>query len=122
GFGGVGAAIWLGLAIGGCSFEPQQGEGPGHRQQSLALSAEQELQIGREAYQQILSKARVVRSGPEVEKVRTVGRRIAAVVAIEPLMREINLHVQPGQFEWEYSVLDRNQVNAFCLPGGKICV
>ena len=57
-----------------CSIEPQ-GEGPGHRQQSLALSPEQELQIGREAYREILSKARVVRSGPEVEQVRSVGRR-----------------------------------------------
>ena len=37
-------------------------------------------------------------------------------------MREINLHVAPDQFEWEYSVLQADQVNAFCLPGGKICV
>jgi metalloendopeptidase OMA1, mitochondrial len=105
----------------GCSVEPQ-GEGPGHRQQTLALSPEQELEIGRETYKQILGKARVVRSGAEVDRVRAVGQRIAAVVAIEPLMREINLNVRPGQFEWEYSVLDRDQVNAFCLPGGKICV
>ena len=37
-------------------------------------------------------------------------------------MCEINLHVSDYQFEWEYSVLDDNQINAFCLPGGKICV
>jgi metalloendopeptidase OMA1, mitochondrial len=117
----AGAILFVVFVAASCSVEPQ-GEGPGHRQQSLALIPEQELQIGREAYQQILSKARVVRSGPEVEQVRGVGRRIAAVVAIEPLMREINLHVQPNQFEWEYSVLDRDQINAFCLPGGKICV
>jgi predicted Zn-dependent protease len=80
------------------------------------------LQIGREAYQQILSRSHVVRSGSEVEQVRSVGKRIAAVVSIEPLMREINLHVRPDQFEWDYTVLDRNEINAFCLPGGKICV
>jgi predicted Zn-dependent protease len=118
----AGAALLLAL-IGapGCSVEPQ-GEGPGHRQQTLALSPEQELEIGRETYKQILSKARVVRSGADVDRVRAVGKRIATVVAIEPLMREINLHVRPNDFEWEYSVLDRDQVNAFCLPGGKICV
>ena len=115
------AILFISLVAAGCSVEPQ-GEGPGHRRQALALSPEQELQIGRETYQQILSKARVVRSGPQVEQVHAVGQRIAAGVAIEPLMREINLHVQPGQFEWEYSVLDREQINAFCLPGGKICV
>lgn len=115
------AALVLLVTASGCSYQPQ-GEGPGHRQQQLALSPQQELQIGREAYKQVLSRSRVVRSGPEVDRVRTVGKRIAAVVAIEPLMREINLHVRSDQFEWEYSVLDRDEVNAFCLPGGKICV
>jgi predicted Zn-dependent protease len=107
--------------VASCSNQPQ-GEGPGHRAQSLSLSPQQELEIGRQAYREILSKAQVVRSGPEVERVQSVGERIAAVVAIEPLMREINLHVSADQFEWEYSVLQGDQINAFCLPGGKICV
>ncbi len=107
--------------VSACYVEPQ-GEGPGHRQQPLALDPQQELEIGRQAYRQILAKSRVVRSGPQVEMVQRVGERIAKVVAIEPLMREINLHVAPDQFEWEYSVLQSDQVNAFCLPGGKICV
>jgi predicted Zn-dependent protease len=115
-------AVLLALvAVTGCNVQPK-GEGPGHRQQQLALRSELELQIGREAFQQILRKSRVIRSGPEVDRVRTVGKRIAAVVSIERLMREINLHVRPDQFEWEYSVLDRDEINAFCLPGGKICV
>jgi predicted Zn-dependent protease len=106
-----------------CSVDQQgEGEGPGHRQQALALTPQQELEIGRQAYRQILSKSKVVRSGAQVDMVRRVGERIAAVVAIKPLMREINLHVSPDQFEWEYSVLESDQVNAFCLPGGKICV
>ena len=37
-------------------------------------------------------------------------------------MREINLHVTDYQFEWEYTVIQSDQINAFCLPGGKICV
>ena len=109
-------------AVSGCSNQPQSGEGPGHREQSLALSPQQELEIGREAYGEIQRKARVVRSGPEIERVRNVGERIAAIVEVEPLMREINLHLSAGQFEWEYSVLEADQINAFCLPGGKICV
>lgn len=108
-------------ATSGCGPAPE-GEGPGHRRQSLALTPRQELELGQEAYREILSKSRVVPSGPEVDQVRRVGRRIASVVSIEPLMREINLHVSDYQFEWEYSVLDDPQINAFCLPGGKICV
>ncbi len=110
------AVLWLAGCSGG------QGEGPGHRQQTLALSAEQEVELGREAYKQILGQSEVVRSGPEVDRVVRVGRRIAKAVEIEPLMREINLHVDNARFEWEYSVLRSDQVNAFCLPGGKICV
>ena len=67
-----------------CSVEPE-GEGLGHRQQTLALDPQQELEIGRQAYRQILGKSRVVHSGPQVDAVRRVGQRIAKVVAIEPL-------------------------------------
>jgi len=47
--------------------------------------------------------------------------------ANDPLRREINLHLknprgEDWQFEWEYAVLQNNEVNAFCLPGGKIAV
>ena len=41
---------------------------------------------------------------------------------IEPLQREINLHVADYPFEWEYCVIESPQINAFCLPGGKIGV
>lgn len=109
------------VALAGCG-DQQQGEGPGHREQPLAISPQQELEIGRAAFKEILAKSQVVRSGPQVDRVRKVGERIAAVVAIEPLMREINLHFAANEFEWEYSVLRNDQINAFCLPGGKICV
>ncbi len=108
------------LACGGCA--PPNQEGPGHRAQTLALTPEQELSLGRQAYQEILGKSEVVKSGPEVERVRQVGERIVRATQIEPLQREINLHLQGYQFEWEYNVLRSQQINAFCLPGGKVAV
>jgi hypothetical protein len=38
------------------------GEGPGHRPQVIALSPDEELELGREAYREILSRAEVVPS------------------------------------------------------------
>ena len=98
-------------------------EGPGHRQQELALSPEEELKLGQKAYREVLAEGHPLpKSSPEVARVRKVGERIAKTVEIEPLMREINLHVKEYRFEWEFTVLENDAVNAFCLPGGKVAV
>jgi len=115
--------VALVLPLAGCDAEPQ-GEGPGHRQQKLApLSPEQELELGRKAYRQILGESKVLPQGsPQVRRATKVGERIAGTVKIEPLMREINLNVNDYRFGWEFNVLEDRHVNAFCLPGGKVAV
>jgi predicted Zn-dependent protease len=106
----------------GCGAVPGPGQGPGHRSQALALTPSQELNLGEQAYQEVLRKYRKAPEGPAVEKVRAVGRAIAGASEIEPLQREINLRVKGYTFHWEFTVLEDNQVNAFCLPGGKVAV
>jgi predicted Zn-dependent protease len=86
------------------------------------LTPEQEIKLGEKAYREILSKSTVVSSGPEVERVRRVGEKIAQAAEIEPLQREINLRVRGFKFQWEFNVLQDKQINAFCLPGGKVAV
>ncbi len=99
------------------------GEGPGHRAQALGLTPEQEYSLGEQAYKEILSKAQVLpQNSPEVRRVRRVGEKIAKAAAIKPLQKEINLHLQGYRFDWEFNVLRDKQVNAFCLPGGKVGV
>jgi metalloendopeptidase OMA1, mitochondrial len=111
--------VMLLLLCGAC--EPE-GQGPGHRQQPLAISSDQELQVGRQAYEQIMRHASVVSAGGEVDVVARVGKRLARVVENDALMREINLHVSDRHFDWEYNVIAEDQINAFCLPGGEIFV
>jgi predicted Zn-dependent protease len=86
------------------------------------LTPEQELALGERAYREILSKFVVAKSGPDVERVRRVGKKIAQAAEIEPLQREINLRVRGFKFQWEFNVLRDKQINAFCLPGGKVAV
>lgn len=107
--------------IAGCEAEPA-GQGPGRREQVLGLTPDQEIEIGRYAFQEITRQAESVESGPQIDQVRRVSNRIAKAVTIEPLQREINLQVSDTDFEWEYAVLKDDQLNAFCLPGGKIIV
>jgi predicted Zn-dependent protease len=89
----------------------------------LALTPQQELELGRRAYKEVLGESHPLpKDSPQVERVKRVGERIAKTVKIEPLMREINLHVEDYKFEWEFNVLEDRHVNAFCLPGGKVAV
>ncbi|MEO5720822.1 MAG: M48 family metallopeptidase [Chthoniobacterales bacterium] len=81
------------------------------RASHVGMSREQESALGFQTYRQVLSQARTVDSGPEVEMVRRVAKRLAAATG------------ESGTgFEWAVSVIRDDQVNAFCLPGGKIVV
>jgi predicted Zn-dependent protease len=77
----------------------------------VGLSAQQEQALGLQSYQEVLSQSEVVSSGPDHDLVVRVARRLA-----------------PGtgeaaqDFQWEVSLVRSSQVNAFCLPGGKIVV
>lgn len=79
------------------------------RKQLVDLSREQEATLGIQSYRQILRQERVVAGGEMVEQVRTIGKRLAAVAE------------DPG-FQWEFNVIQSSQVNAFCVPGGKVAV
>ena len=116
-----------GLAVAGCNPPPTgqgRGAGPGGRAQELALTPEQEIALGERAYREILDKYRskVVSSGSDVDRVRRVGKKIERAAEIEPLQREINLRMRGVKFQWEFNVLHDRQINAFCLPGGKVVV
>jgi predicted Zn-dependent protease len=83
------------------------------------------LEVGKKAYREILRKYRgriLPADRPEVQRARQVTARVVRAAGIEPLQREINLRLRGYRFEWEVNVLEDEQVNAFCLPGGKIGV
>jgi predicted Zn-dependent protease len=82
----------------------------------------QEIALGEQAYREVLRKAQVVHTGPAVTRMREIGDRIARASEIEPLRREINLRTQGYAFVWEFNLIKSDQINAFCLPGGKVAV
>jgi len=76
-----------------------------------ALSSGEEAALGLQSYREVLSTSDVVPSGPEVDLVnRVAGRLIPATGTVA------------NDFQWQVSVVRSSQVNAFCLPGGKIVV
>ncbi len=87
-----------------CSHTPYTG-----RKQLILLSPSQEIQMGLQAKRQILSHQKISHDPRLNAMVRRVGSRIAQAAN------------QPN-YKWEFYVIDSPQVNAFCLPGGKIFV
>jgi metalloendopeptidase OMA1, mitochondrial len=81
------------------------------RTQRVALSTQQEEALGLQAYQEVLSSSEVIQSGAEADVVRRVAQRIANATG-----------GAARDFNWQVSLVDSPQVNAFCLPGGKIVV
>ena len=80
-----------------------------HRKQLVLFSPQQELQMGYQAAREILSKEPISRDPNLNAAVQRVGRRIAQAAA------------QPN-YQWQFFVIDKDVLNAFCLPGGKVFV
>jgi metalloendopeptidase OMA1, mitochondrial len=77
---------------------------------ALSLTtAEQENKMGEDAYKEILKKEKLCTDKALIEFVENVARRITAAAPDKG-------------FKYEVSVLESKTLNAFCLPGGKICV
>lgn len=83
------------------------------RQQFRTMDVEQEVQLGLQSYQQILSENQgaLITSGTIYDTVQDIGVRIARAAAPE----------DPG-FDWAFNVIDSEQANAFALPGGYTAV
>ncbi len=81
------------------------------RTQKVAMSEEDQAKLGADAYREMLGpyENAIVESGPEADMVQRVGDRIAAVAD------------DPG-FEWEFTLVNSPEKNAWCLPGGKVAV
>jgi len=81
------------------------------RKQLRTMKHDAEMQLGLQSYQQILNDSQVKQSGPVVDAVNAIGKRIARAAAPE----------DPG-FEWAFNVIESEQANAFALPGGYTAV
>ena len=80
-----------------------------NRSQFLLISEGQEMQLGLQAAQDVMKKEKESHDELQAERVKRIGRRIA-VAANKP------------EYKWEFHLIDKKDVNAFCLPGGKVFV
>ncbi len=106
--------LYLAGSISGCETNPYT-----DRSQLMVVPESQAMQMGEQAFQQILSDPEVKRSdSPEEQQaVQRVAERIIQAA------KESKYAETAREFNWEVVVIkDDKTANAFALPGGKIAV
>lgn len=91
----------------------------GRRQLSLVSDAEMQQQ-SYAAYDQFLSEHKLSRDAQATAMVKRVGQRIQR--AVEQYMAANNMQQELAGFDWEFNLVQDEQVNAFAMAGGKTVV
>jgi Zn-dependent protease with chaperone function len=114
----IGPAILLALSACQTVQTTQSGVVGVQRQQAMLVSAEQVNQDAQKAYRQVLGEAQKKKTlnadAAVLARVRAIAARLTpATVAFRS--------DAPG-WKWETNVITAKDVNAWCMPGGKIAV
>ncbi|WP_143306970.1 M48 family metallopeptidase [Chitinophaga vietnamensis] len=73
-------------------------------------------------YQSFLSENKVVSqaTSKDADMVKRVGQRISA--AVTRYMNANNMGNEVANYKWEFNLVNSKEVNAWCMPGGKVVV
>ncbi|SES76849.1 Peptidase family M48 [Nitrosospira multiformis] len=108
-------SAWLAM-LSGCATTTTGGAVGANRSQLLLISSEQLEQTAAQGYSQLKTEATqkgaLNTNEKLLQRVRAIARRI------EP-QTGIFRKDAPG-WNWEVNVIDSDELNAFCMPGGKI--
>jgi predicted Zn-dependent protease len=90
----------------------------GRRQLSLVSDSDM-LAMGKQQYGDFLKSNKVVPNNDRrTVMVKTIGKNIQS--AVEKYYRQQNLSL--SGYKWEFNLVDSKEVNAWCMPGGKVVV
>ena len=103
------------LLLSGCGSVPITG-----RRQLQLVSDSEVLSSSLTQYASYMKSATKSTNVTQSAQVTRVGKKIAA--ATEAYLRANGLESEVSNFSWEFNLVKDNQLNAFCMPGGKIVV
>ncbi len=102
-------------ACGACSTVPITG-----RTQFNVIPDQTMLSMSFQQYDQFLEKNKVSTDQEKTAMVKRVGNRIAK--AVEQYFTQNGLASELGNYDWEFNLVEDDQINAWCMPGGKVVV
>ena len=90
------------------------------RKQTLMVSDGEVLSLASEQYQEFMKSAKKSTNATNTAMVQRVGQKLAS--AVNNYLNNNGLSAEVKNFSWEFNLVQDNQVNAWCMPGGKIVV
>ena len=114
------APFLLASIVAGCATTRTTSEGVVgvDRQQTMFVSSAEVNSSAEKAYQETINEARekkiLNREGATVSRVRAIANRLTPVTA--------SFRSDAPGWRWEVNVISSKELNAWCMPGGKIAV
>ena len=108
-------AVLLLVSCGTTSRVPVTG-----RKQTLMVSDGDMLSLSTQQYQQYMKSAKPSTNAASTAMVQRVGQNLAN--AVTTYLQQNGYAAELQNFAWEFNLVQDQQVNAWCMPGGKIVV
>lgn len=90
------------------------------RQQNLMVEDGQVLSLATQQYQEFMQTAKLSTNQTNTAMVKRVGQNLANAVVTYLNANGLGTEVQ--NYQWQFNLVQDNQVNAWCMPGGLIVV
>ena len=90
------------------------------RQQSLMVSDGDVLSLSTQQYQEFMKTAKLSTNAANTNMVKRVGQNLATAVTNYLNANGMSADVQ--NFKWTFNLVQNKEANAWCMPGGLICV
>ena len=90
------------------------------RKQRLVVSDQEVMSLSNQEYQNYMKSAKLSTNATNTAMVKRCGQRLAT--AVETYLRNNGYANEVQNFQWEFNLVASNEINAFCMPGGKIVV
>jgi len=107
--------IAFAFLLAGCSSVPVTG-----RKQLSLVSNQEVLTLSLQQYDEFIKGAPISTDKANTALVQKVGRNIAN--AVETYLKNNGYADEVSSYSWEFNLVKSTDVNAFCMPGGKIVV
>ena len=111
----IGALALLAAACGTTNTVPITG-----RKTHLLVDDAQILGLSSQQYQEYMKGATLSTNQNNTAIVKRVGQRLAT--AVETYLANNGYAQELQNFQWEFNLVNSKEINAFCMPGGKIVV